>query len=317
MKLVDVIIEETGAAPEEIMLLRHFNAIKDLLAMGGTVEDFTYIQPTGSKYDFLAEGKPPIHVVAAIVNDRVYGVYRVLGIEEEGTIYSLANDAHVRFDIERGKEDRPARRFKMERLSSAAEGAHISGWSGREIQPVVRSEHGLFHAIEVNVPERSRINVEGQDYSESELETAIRGKRLTFPTIVPTSSMVAVARQRRGQDVLRRLVLRNFKEQCALCDVVDPTLLRASHIVGWAEREDTRGNLSNVLCLCSFHDVLFENGYWSLDDDLHVIRRINIASVVIQLLLPDACNIRIPTGHPIDRSFVRHHRKKHGFECSN
>jgi predicted restriction endonuclease len=40
--------------------------------------------------------------------------------------------------------------------------------------------------------------------------------------------------------------------------------------------------LSNVICLCRFHDALFEQGYWSLANDLSVTkicgRRLNYAA---------------------------------------
>jgi hypothetical protein len=42
-----------------------------------------------------------------------------------------------------------------------------------------------------------------------------------------------------------------------ICDVADPSLLVASHVIGWAERVDTRGDVKNIICLCRFHDALF------------------------------------------------------------
>jgi hypothetical protein len=104
------------------------------------------------------------------------------------------------------------------------------------------------------------IDVESQDLTDEVIDLAIQEERLRMG-IVPTDSAVTLARQRRGQERLRRLTLLNYDSMCALCDVNDLSLLITSHIVGWAEAPEARGMLSNVICLCQFHDVLFEQGY--------------------------------------------------------
>jgi hypothetical protein len=173
MRLVDLVSQETGAAASEIMLLRHSTTILDkLLASGGSVEEYTHTQPTGSRYDFLADGKPPCHIVVVIVHDRVYGVYRVLGVEAEGTTYSLASDAHRRFDIERGFRDWPARRFRMERIPSVADNSLITGWERAPRSPTARSGGKTFGEVDVNLSDAVRLTEEivgtGQLYEGSQ-----------------------------------------------------------------------------------------------------------------------------------------------------
>lgn len=161
MRLVDQVSQETNADFSQIMLLRHSTRMLDkLVAAGGTVEEYTHIQPTGTRYDFLADGRPAIHFVVVIVHDRVYGVYRVLGIEAEGTTYSLASEAHRRFDIEKGLKDSPARRFQMERIPSTADNSSISGWERGPRSPTARSDGKMFWEIEVNLPEGIRLTEE-------------------------------------------------------------------------------------------------------------------------------------------------------------
>src|SRR2546430_638209 len=90
MRPVDLVGQETGEDSSNIMLLRHSTRIVEkLLAAGGLLEEYTNTQPTGSRYDFLAAGRPPISVVVEIFRDRVSCVYRVQGVEAEGTILSL------------------------------------------------------------------------------------------------------------------------------------------------------------------------------------------------------------------------------------
>jgi|GEM_PF-760936 len=153
MRLVDLISIETGVDFSQIMLLRHFNTVDRLIELGGSVDEFTSLQPTGSKYDYWAEGKHRIKIVAVIVHDYIYGIYRVLGIKTEGTTYSLTSKPHQQFDTERKKKDRPARRFDMELIPSSVTGTSITGWKGREISPVARSDGKLFWQIEVDIIE--------------------------------------------------------------------------------------------------------------------------------------------------------------------
>lgn len=314
MQLVELVKGETGAEYSEIMLLRHSNdSIDKLLGHSGNVEEYTALQPKDSKWDFWAKGKPRINVVVVIVQNRVFGVYRVTGVEAEGTTYSLASNAHRQFDIEREKPARPARRFGLERILCSADALTVNGWERKEISAVLRENGTLFWEIDVSPTHHDPIDVEDCDRTESELELAIRGGRLRFGA-VSTSTTEAVSRQRNGQDVLRRIILANYGGRCAICDVSDPRLLRTSHIVGWAEREDSRGILTNVICLCSFHDVLFELGYWSLDDRLRVVVRGDIEFKTIRRLVPVGCSFRRPTDYLPGIEFIRHHRMKHGLK---
>ncbi len=157
------------------------------------------------------------------------------------------------------------------------------------------------------------IDVEVADLSDDELRAEIEAGRLHFG-MVETSTAIGDTRRRRGQAQLRQLTLKNYRFRCALCDVEDPDLLIASHVIGWAERADTRGDLKNTICLCRFHDALFETGYWSLMDDLQIIRRTGIYSSTILDLLPPTCSFSRPIVHQPAAGFLRHHRTAHGYE---
>jgi len=90
MKLGELIARETQIPLDAIMLLRHGNdSVADLRRHGATVEEFSAIHPSESRYDFLHPARPPISVVTVIADDRVYGVFRVMGVEAEGTSYEL------------------------------------------------------------------------------------------------------------------------------------------------------------------------------------------------------------------------------------
>ncbi len=130
---------------------------------------------------------------------------------------------------------------------------------------------------------------------------------------VPTDSELAFVRQRRGQDRIRRLTLLNYNSACALCDIADPRMLVASHIIPWAVASQHRGALANVICLCCFHDVLFERGFWSLTDDLSVLR-LQTTSKTVEGLLAAPLMFKAPRDHAPEPTFLRHHRSRFGYD---
>ena len=157
------------------------------------------------------------------------------------------------------------------------------------------------------------VDVETQDLTYGEIDQLILHDRLRIG-IVQTGTEAAITRQRRGQQRLRELTLLNYSSTCAFCDVNDPPLLVASHIVGWAEDPETQGLLPNIICLCRFHDVLFEKGYLSLADDLAVLKRSGQTSRTSVILLDSTVRFRKPSEHPPKSEFLRRHRLRCGFK---
>jgi HNH endonuclease len=122
--------------------------------------------------------------------------------------------------------------------------------------------------------------------------------------------------RRRGQQRLRCLALQNYGGRCALCDVKDPDLLVASHIARWADSEDGRGDLANVIILCRPHDSLFELGYWSLDNKSTILRHTQKeTSWAVRALLPQTISFRKPSSYEVTVEYLQNHRQRHGFEA--
>lgn len=154
------IAAEMGVDIEAVMLLRHSNSkVAALLAQGGSIEEYTSVQPIGSPYDYVNPTKGDIKIIVVIVNDSIYGVFRNLGVEKVGTTYDLVSNSHRQFDIQRGKEARPARRFKLQRIQSSIDQLPVVGWERRSRTPVQRSDGSFF----------SEISVQGELATESDL----------------------------------------------------------------------------------------------------------------------------------------------------
>lgn len=79
--------------------------------------------------------------------------------------------------------------------------------------------------------------------------------------------------QRIGQDVFRDALMQYWGGRCPLTGITDPELLRASHIVGWAECDDDaqRLDVHNGLLLSALWDAAFDRGLVSFDDDGRVL----------------------------------------------
>ena len=79
------------------------------------------------------------------------------------------------------------------------------------------------------------------------------------------------ARARLGQGYFRKMVLHNYDNQCCVTGLNVPPVLRASHIVGWADDKINRMNPENGLCLSATYDAAFDKHLISFDDDYRMI----------------------------------------------
>lgn len=156
------------------------------------------------------------------------------------------------------------------------------------------------------------VDIESEDLTDEAIDFALKANKLRLGR-VETATEIAGTRRRKGQDRLRRLVVEDYGTRCAICDIDDSNLLIASHIVGWADAPEHRGDLANVICLCRIHDALFENGYWSLDDEFHVLRLGNSKSDMIRLVLDHSQSFRQPALFQPGRRFLQAHRSRFGF----
>ncbi len=151
MNLGMLVAKELEADPQHVMLLRHSNVkVAALEREGASVEEYTLVQPTNSRYDFFADGRVPAKYVVVIVYDHVHCVYRIQGVEAEGTTHSLASAAYVRFDTMQGHLPLPAKRFRATLVErSRTLGRPVLGWSSPRT-PVARYGGRLFEHVEVS-----------------------------------------------------------------------------------------------------------------------------------------------------------------------
>ena len=131
---------------------------------------------------------------------------------------------------------------------------------------------------------------------------------------VETGDVIGASKRRKGQRTLRDRTLYNYGNRCALCDVVDDGLLVTSHIAKWAEDPEGRGDLGNIILFCRFHDALFENGYFSLDDSCKLLERNRSDSKMIDTVFALTSEFRRPKASAPLPVYLRQHRSRTGYE---
>jgi len=116
--------------------------------------------------------------------------------------------------------------------------------------------------------------------SESETTEVIPGtgiRRIIRPPSAETE-VTRPAKQRRGQDYFREIVLNNYGNRCAITGLPIRELLIASHILPWSSHETERLNVRNGISLNRLHDAAFDQGLISFDDQLRMILSSKIRS---------------------------------------
>lgn len=81
----------------------------------------------------------------------------------------------------------------------------------------------------------------------------------------------AVVRVRVNQHQFRKMILNNYNDTCAITGINDSRLLIASHIIPWAEREDTRLDPENGICLSALYDKAFDKGLITIRPDDYTV----------------------------------------------
>lgn len=120
--------------------------------------------------------------------------------------------------------------------------------------------------------------------------------------------------QRVGQNLFRDALIKYWDGRCPLTGITDTSLLRASHIVSWAECESDalRLDVHNGLLLSALWDAAFDKGFVSFRDDGVVLISSDLSQNAQDVL-------QIKTVPPLSGLTDAHcqnlvwHRKKYGF----
>lgn len=118
--------------------------------------------------------------------------------------------------------------------------------------------------------------------------------------------------QRIGQNLFRSALLEYWNGRCPITSLSDPELLRASHIVPWAECEtdEKRLDVYNGLLLSALWDAAFDKGLLSFSDSGIVIFSPKLSDEAKHALGGEYCKIDgLTTQH---KANLKYHRRKFG-----
>lgn len=113
-----------------------------------------------------------------------------------------------------------------------------------------------------------------------------RAKTKGLPQTTEAERLVV---QRVGQNIFRDALMDYWGGRCPLTGITEPTLLRASHIVPWAECSDEqRLDVHNGLLLSALWDAAFDKGLVSFADDGAVLVSPHLSELAKKALDVDA-----------------------------
>lgn len=122
-----------------------------------------------------------------------------------------------------------------------------------------------------------------------------------------------------NQQLFRSMILAQYEARCCITGLNVPNVLRASHIIGWAEDPNNRLNPTNGLCLSATYDAAFDAHLISLDEDYRLIFSSDLTEYYRnqafqeQFKAFEGQKIFLPKKDLPDPSFLEKHREK--FQC--
>lgn len=123
-----------------------------------------------------------------------------------------------------------------------------------------------------------------------------------------------IVKERVGQGYFRQALLDYWGGRCPITGISDEPLLRASHIVPWAQcRSDAeRLDVFNGLLLAAHWDAAFDRGLVSFDDGGRALIKPGLSEAAIRLLAPEQARpLPLDDAH---RRQLAWHRAHFGFD---
>src|ERR1700730_15098195 len=131
--------------------------------------------------------------------------------------------------------------------------------------------------------------------------------------LLQTTEIERLVVQRIGQDIFRAALMDYWGARCPITGITDPTLLRASHIVPWAECDDAqRLDVHNGLLLSALWDAAFDTGLVSFANDGTVLARPELSPAARTALGLETAP-RLPNLQNAPRAILAAHRARHDF----
>lgn len=193
----------------------------------------------------------------------------------------------------------------------------IKGLSGAS-----RTDQSVWTEYHLDINEAAPASEDGlrrlfrvADDEEVEVDPSAGVRVRKRPPTGPTEA-TGPAKQRRGQEYFRDVVLNNFGGRCGVSQLAVRELLIASHILPWGAHVAHRLDVRNGLCLSRLHDAAFDRGLITFDDRLRLLLSPHLKSELSQRAVAE--NFGAYAGQPLtlpaeaippDPAFLAQHRQ--------
>jgi hypothetical protein len=162
------------------------------------------------------------------------------------------------------------------------------------------------------------LGAEEENEVEEEAEQGESGieVEIVVPETIRVDESFQIRHARVGQDIFSRAVRNNYGHRCCFpgCEVDHDALLVGAHIARWSDNPESRGDVSNGLCLCVLHDKAFECGFFTLTDELcvEINSKKSASSAWAKSELNRAAGEKIKLGRIMPSlDAIRQHRARH------
>jgi putative restriction endonuclease len=131
--------------------------------------------------------------------------------------------------------------------------------------------------------------------------------------------VIRSVKTRTNQRAFQSIVRRNYRGLCCITGLEVQEVNRASHIIGWAEKVETRMDPRNGLYLSATYDAAFDRHLLSLDDDYRIILSIDLKnrytsnSYSTVFGSREGAKIQLPQAFLPKAEYLEFHRSKGAF----
>ncbi|MCY7270667.1 MAG: HNH endonuclease [Sphingomonas bacterium] len=127
---------------------------------------------------------------------------------------------------------------------------------------------------------------------------------------IEETERLGAAKVRIGAGTLRQFALKH-RVCCEVTDIVEPELLRVSHIVAWSEDKPSRLDPDNIILLSSLWDAAFDRGMISFNMAGCAIFGPRLAETTLKhMRFSESKSLAISDARS---EYLARHRRKHGF----
>lgn len=222
------------------------------------MEEFAeYLQQTYG----VANGTANSYKMAIIILDNIFEQYDVLNFSGK-SVASLTDVGEICSLYEFVKAEEKKMRIGKDSIFKFGKSSQQSYPKKGFCSAAVRSLQNFRESI---IQQKATKYVQSTD-STSQLVNNL--KRITAISDTETNAEI---HQRIGQSVFRSVLLEIYRGQCCVCGLNIKEILRASHILPWADNKENRLNPENGLCLSATYDAAFDKYLISFDDDYRMI----------------------------------------------